>query len=248
VREGQKVLFRILNASATLQHQIALAGHQFTVIALDGNPVATPRPVDVLSLGPAERVDAVVSMDAPGVWILGEIDDMIRNRGLGIVVEYENRNDQPRWVAPAKSSWDYTIFGHSAANSSETPGAAQEQAELIPLVFQRKFSAKFLEHWVINGKEFPKGDPIMLRVNRRYRLRFDNRSDDDHPVHLHRHTFELKNIAGKNTTGVLKDVVVVPSQKTVEVEFLADDPGATLFHCHNQMHMDFGFMAMFRYA
>lgn len=246
VRQGQKVLFRILNASATLQHQIALAGHQFTVIALDGSPVPTPRTVDVLSLGPAERVDAIVSMDAPGVWILGEIDDMIRNRGLGIVVEYENSNGAPQWSAPAKSSWDYTIFG-KASEGSPNPTAAAEQAELIPLVFQRKFAAKFLEHWTINGKEFPKGDPIMLRPNRRYRLRFDNRSDDDHPVHLHRHSFELKNVAGKDTAGVLKDVVVVPSRKTVDVEFLADHPGATLFHCHNQMHMDFGFMALFRY-
>ena len=165
---------------------------------------------------------------------------------MGIVVEYENSNGAPQWSAPAKSSWDYTIFG-KASEGSPNPTAAAEQAELIPLVFQRKFAAKFLEHWTINGKEFPKGDPIMLRPNRRYRLRFDNRSDDDHPVHLHRHSFELKNVAGKDTAGVLKDVVVVPSRKTVDVEFLADHPGATLFHCHNQMHMDFGFMALFRY-
>jgi FtsP/CotA-like multicopper oxidase with cupredoxin domain len=119
---------------------------------------------------------------------------------------------------------------------------------VIPLVFQRKFAAKWLEHWTINGKEFPKGDPIMLRANRRYRLRFDNRSDDDHPVHLHRHTFELRSVAGKSTAGVFKDVVVVPGRKTVEVEFLANNPGATLFHCHNQMHMDFGFMTLLQYA
>lgn len=43
-------------------------------------------------------------------------------------------------------------------------------------------------------------------------------------------------------------VVVVPGRKTVEVELLADNPGATLFHCHNQLHMDFGFMTLFHYA
>jgi len=32
------------------------------------------------------------------------------------------------------------------------------------------------------------------------------------------------------------------------VELLADNPGATLFHCHQQLHMDFGFMALMRYA
>lgn len=245
VREGQRVLFRILNASATLKHDLAFAGHQFTVIAMDGNPVPAPRAVDVLSLGPAERIDAVVTMNSPGVWILGEVDDPMRNRGLGIVVEYENRNDAPQWNAPRKTPWDYTIFGDPSSASKQAPAG---QIEVIPMVFTRKFVAKWLEHWMINGKEFPKTDPILVRENRRYRLRFDNRSDDAHPVHLHRHTFELKDVAGTSTSGILKDVVVVPGMKTVEVELLANHPGETLFHCHNQQHMDFGFMAMMHYA
>lgn len=249
VREGQKVLFRFLNANATLQHQIALAGHRFTVISLDGNPVPTPRAVDVLSLGPAERADAVVTMDAPGVWILGEVNDQIRNQGLGIIVEYENRSDAPRWIAPANSTWDYTIFGSSPDGSSDNRGISRDQVELVPLVFRRKFAGNnWVDHWTINGKEYPKTDPILVRENHRYRLQFDNQSDDDHPVHLHRHSFELKTVAGKSTAGVIKDVVVVPRRKTVEVEFLANDPGATLFHCHQQLHMDFGFMALLRYV
>lgn len=85
VREGQRVLFRILNAGATMRHQIAFAGHRFTVISLDGNPVATPRAVEVLSLGPAERADAIVAMNSPGVWILGDLDDQIRSsKGWGL--------------------------------------------------------------------------------------------------------------------------------------------------------------------
>lgn len=241
VRQGQRVLFRILNANATLQHQIALAGHQFTVITLDGNPVPTPKAVDVLSLGPAERVDAIVTMNTPGVWILGELDDAMRSKGLGVIVEYENRNDAPQWVAPHNTTWDYTIFGTSAQSS--------EPDETVPLVFRRKFAGNnWVDHWTINNKEYPKTDPILVRANKKYRLRFDNQSDDDHPVHLHRHTFELTQIAGKRTAGVFKDVVVVPRRNTVEVDFLADDPGLTLFHCHQQLHMDYGFMTLLRYV
>jgi FtsP/CotA-like multicopper oxidase with cupredoxin domain len=29
-----------------------------------------------------------------------------------------------------------------------------------------------------------------------------------------------------------------------EVDFVADNPGLTLFHCHQQLHMNFGFMAL----
>ncbi len=248
VREGQRVLFRILNASATLQHDIALTGHPFTVISLDGNPVPAPHAVDILSLGPAERVDAVVTMNAPGVWILGEVDDTMRNRGLGIIVEYANRSDTPQWKVPSKTPWDYTILGPSGQTGETHEGAGAGQIEVIPLVFTRKFVAKWLENWMINGKVYPKTDPIVVHENRRYRLRFENRSDDDHPVHLHRHSFELKDVAGKSTAGIFKDVVVVPSMKAVEVELLANNPGETLFHCHNQQHMDFGFMTMLNYA
>lgn len=241
VRQGQRVLFRILNANATMPHQLALAGHQFTVISLDGNPVATPKAVDVLSLGVAERVDAIVTMNAPGVWILGELDDQIRGNGLGMVIEYENRSGAPQWVGPRNTSWDYTLFGLA--------GQAAEPVETVPLVFRRKFAGNnWVDHWTINDKEYPKTDPILVRANNKYRLRFDNQSDDDHPVHLHRHTFELTQVAGKRTAGVFKDVVVVPRRKVVEVDLVANHPGLTLFHCHQQLHMDFGFMALMRYV
>jgi FtsP/CotA-like multicopper oxidase with cupredoxin domain len=35
--------------------------------------------------------------------------------------------------------------------------------------------------------------------------------------------------------------VVVTSQQA-EVDFVVDNPGLTLFHWHQQLHMDFGFM------
>ena len=33
-----------------------------------------------------------------------------------------------------------------------------------------------------------------------------------------------------------------------EIYFMADNPGPTLFHCHQQLHMDFGFMTLFDYV
>jgi FtsP/CotA-like multicopper oxidase with cupredoxin domain len=84
-------MFRILNASATETIELALPGHEFNVVALDGNPVPHPNKVKVLQLGSAERVDAIVEMKNPGVWILGTPMDEDRNRGMGIVVEYAGR-------------------------------------------------------------------------------------------------------------------------------------------------------------
>jgi FtsP/CotA-like multicopper oxidase with cupredoxin domain len=244
VREGQRVLFRILNASATEAHRLALPGHQFTVVALDGNAVPAPRAVEALELAPAERIDAIVEMNRPGVWILGDTDDATRQSGLGIVVEYAARTGEAQWAAAPDEIWDYTAFSRAEGAGEPLP----EPDGRIPLVFRAKWAGnRWVDHWTINGKEYPKTDPIQVRSNHRYRLIFDNQSDDNHPVHLHRHSFELVKVAGKSTRGVMKDVVAVPSRKQVEVQFMADNPGASLFHCHMQLHMDYGFMALMQY-
>ena len=60
VREGQKVLFRVLNASATATHWLGFAGHEFTVIDMDGNAVPQPAKVSAVRLAPAERIEVLV--------------------------------------------------------------------------------------------------------------------------------------------------------------------------------------------
>jgi Multicopper oxidase len=64
----------------------------------------------------------------------------------------------------------------------------------------------------------------------------------------HRHTFELTQVAGRKTSGVMKDVVMLGGYQEMEIDFLANNPGLSLFHCHQQLHMDFGFMALFDYV
>ena len=53
VKQGERVLFHVLNCSATEIRSLALPGHSFRVVALDGNPVPNPSPVPVLWLGTA---------------------------------------------------------------------------------------------------------------------------------------------------------------------------------------------------
>jgi FtsP/CotA-like multicopper oxidase with cupredoxin domain len=236
VKRNQRVLFRVLNASATMQHRLAMPGHSFQVIALDGNAVPNPQSVPVLDLAPGERVDAIVVMNSPGVWILGEVDNRQRNNGAGIVVEYADSRGTPQWKAPAPFIWDYTAF--ASRDAVPTP------ASILPIVIEPRSDGNL---WAINGKSYPNTDRILPRPGVRNRLVFDNRSDMAHPVHLHRHSFEITRYAGKPGSGVFKDVVIVPARKTVEVDFTASSPGPSLFHCHQQFHMDFGFMALMQY-
>jgi FtsP/CotA-like multicopper oxidase with cupredoxin domain len=241
VRTGNRVLFHVLNASATDDVHLALPGHDFNVIALDGNPVPNPRAVPILALAPAERIDAIVEMKQPGVWVFGATEDSMREMGMGVVVEYAGQHGAPQWSKPQSSTWDYTVFG--------TTTAIPEPDYRFNLVFEKIPGGHGgFNRWTINGKSWPNVDPLVVKAGQRYRIVMENRSGDDHPIHLHRHTFELTRIGGKMTSGIRKDTVNIPRRQSAEIDFVADDPGLALFHCHMQLHMDFGFMALMRYA
>jgi FtsP/CotA-like multicopper oxidase with cupredoxin domain len=247
VKQGQRVLFHVLNGSATEIRSLALPGHSFKVVALDGNPVPNPAEVPVLWLGAAERVSTIVEMNHTGVWIMGDLADDDRGHGMGIIVEYAGRAGKPLWSAPKPLHWNYARFAK--------PGAtATAPDETLEMTFAKDNAAEGgFNRWSINGTAYPMTQSIVpasfhLKEGKRYRLRMRNASDDIHPVHLHRHSFELTKLAGISAAGVMKDVVMVGGYQEVEVDFIADNPGLTLFHCHQQLHMDFGFMTLFDYV
>jgi FtsP/CotA-like multicopper oxidase with cupredoxin domain len=241
VRQGQRVLFRLLNASPTENVTLALAGHRLTVIALDGNPVPSRRSVDTLFLAPAERADVMVEMNRPGVWILGAVKDDDRKMGLGVVVEYAGQSGAPQWQAPPTSAWDYTIFG------DERPVPAPD--ERLEFVFEKIPGGRGgYNRWALNGSSWPATNPLFTAERgKRYRIVMANKSGDNHPVHLHRHSFEVTKVGDKATAGVMKDTINMTRFSSVEIDFTADDPGPSLLHCHHQDHQDEGFMGLVTY-
>jgi FtsP/CotA-like multicopper oxidase with cupredoxin domain len=247
VKSGERVLFHVLNGSATEIRSLALPGHSFHVIGLDGNAVPNPATVPVLWLGTAERISAIVHMNRPGVWIMGDTADDDRRHGMGIVIEYSGRTGKPQWMAPPHSRWNYARFAKPGA-------AALAPDETFEMVFAKDNAAEArFNRWTVNGVAYPMANETApasfhLKQGKRYRLRMRNMSDDIHPIHLHRHSFELTSLVGSPTAGILKDVVMVGGYQEASVDFIANNPGLTLFHCHQQLHMDFGFMTLFDYV
>jgi FtsP/CotA-like multicopper oxidase with cupredoxin domain len=115
------------------------------------------------------------------------------------------------------------------------------------MIFKKENAAEVgFNRWTINEVAYPMANEMApasfhLKEGKRYRIHMRNASDDIHPIHLHRHSFELTSLAGIPTAGILKDVVMLGGYQEVAVDFVADNPGLTLFHCHQQLNMDFGF-------
>ncbi len=146
---------------------------------------------------------------------------------------------------------------HHPSSAGTTRGSlsrtatAPEPDETFEMTFAKQNAAETgFNRWTINGVAYPMTNAMAppafhLHEGRRYRVRMHNESEDLHPIHLHRHVFELTNIMGKATAGVMKDVVMLGGYQEIAFDFMANDPGMTLFHCHQQLHMDFGFMTLF---
>jgi len=162
---------------------------------------------------------------------------------LGRVIEYAGQKGPARWEQPVGSDWSYALFQATDAALPPKPDGT------IPLVFTRKFaSADALDVWRINERSFPDMPTLKVEAGKRYRFRFMNASRETHPVHFHRHSFELVSYAGVPMRGPLKDTVVLPRYGSVEADWVANNPGPSLFHCHQQIHQDAGFMQLIDYV
>ncbi len=96
------------------------------------------------------------------------------------------------------------------------------------------------DKWTINGKTYPHTPKIRVRSRGAGEVHFKNKTDMDHPMHLHGHVFRLAEVDGKMLARPLpKDTALVRANGgTASWQFTADSPpGRWLLHCHNEIHM-----------
>ncbi|MBV9405047.1 MAG: multicopper oxidase domain-containing protein, partial [Acidobacteriaceae bacterium] len=93
---------------------------------------------------------------------------------------------------------------------------------------------------VLNGKAGPAVTPMIVRLGDRVRIRMVNLGMDHHPMHLHGHTFYVTGTEG----GRIPEIAWIPGNTVLvgvaqarDIEFVANNPGDWMFHCHLPHHM-----------
>jgi len=241
VKVGQHVRLRILNANPTQTRYVRLAGHRLVVTHSDGNALPQPVEVDALRVGVAERYDAWFEVNAPGAWLLQRLSSDPLAYEQAAVVHTEGMENAPPLACP-QSLEGVDYFTYQSAGGMVGALPPQTGAHYDFTLDDGKYGSS---RWTINGKTYPDTPKIFVRRNDVVSVKFLNKTDMDHPMHLHGHVFEITAIDSLALARPLqKDTSLVRANGgTLSWRFRADSPpGRWLLHCHNAIHMMDGMM------
>ncbi|NEZ41260.1 multicopper oxidase domain-containing protein [Paenibacillus alvei] len=242
VKQGDKVRLRLINAGY-LSHRMHLQGHEFKVIATDGQPVNNPSVIQdqVLSIAPGERYDIEFIADNPGTWLLDEHSKEERVRNMRAVIQYEDITKPVVQSDTAETLPQFNLAAYGEiAKSLFTLEQTYDQRVTMNLNTAMKNGEMV---YTINGKVFPDTDKIKVAKGDKVMVTFINRSPtDDHPMHLHGHFFQILSKNGQPLQGspIIKDTLNVKPGEQYVIAFEADNPGDWMFHCHDLHHASAG--------
>ncbi|TVR54625.1 MAG: hypothetical protein EA421_08140 [Gemmatimonadales bacterium] len=246
--------FRILNGSNARIFRLERSdGRPMVLIGNDGGLLDEARSVDVLDVGPAERVDLLVDFRDQ------QVGDELFLRSQA----FEIPGGVTTGRSVAKQGEPLDLLRIQVARKVDDPAPIPTRLSDVPLpdpadaVRERRFDFTSDRDWSsrtmmshrINGEEFD-----MARIDERVPFgeteiwTFTNDNGFAHPVHLHAtHFHVLSRTGGRDQVfpaeAGLKDTVLLHPNETVRVavRFTAHR-GLFLLHCHNMEHEDVGMM------
>ncbi|MBI2765921.1 MAG: copper oxidase [Chloroflexi bacterium] len=95
-------------------------------------------------------------------------------------------------------------------------------------------------YFTINGKSFPDTEKIQVKRGDVVRLRLENVGQLTHPMHLHGASFKIVATDGNpvpEAAQLTKDTIAISPGERYDIEFVADNPGTWVLHCHVLHHV-----------
>ncbi len=254
IRAGERIRLRLVNVANARTFGLKFEGHTPKIVALDGQPVSPHEPPGgMIVLAAAQRADVLLDATGkPGTRM--RVLDAYYRRSAYKLVELDYAKTRLR---PAAPDWPFDL----KANPLAAPDLKTAQRHEILLeggAMGGRITARGTQPmprgamWAINGgalMETAKSWKPLLTLKRgtSHVLSMHNRTVFDHPMHLHGHSFRVMTRNQRPTAlGEWRDTVLVRPRETVDIAFVADNPGDWMFHCHILEHMQAGMMAVIR--
>lgn len=229
---GATVRLRLTNTDK-LSKTVTLTGTPYRVSALDGTDLNGPAELtdQRLVIGAASRIDLEFTMPAEPVRLVD-----LEAPDAGILFSPDGSGDRaPKLGGP---EFDPMAYGSSQATPLDA-GSAFDRSYDVALDEQFGwYDGQFAARMTVNGAVFPDAPMHLVAEGDLVRMRFTNRGDQHHPIHVHGHHFLVLARNGARPTGspVWLDTLNVRPGEIFEIGFRADNPGVWMDHCHNFAH------------
>ncbi len=240
-RVGALVRLRIVNVANGRFFNLALPRSKWRVIGTDGGFLPKPYDADHLLVAPGERYDVMlIASGAPGSTSTLTDDPYERGHGTG--------KDPPLPVATLRISDEPPLSGLTLPGAFTDIERLPDGAVDDPITLDEGIQNGNLV-FTINGAVYPNVPMLDIPLNAVRRLQVENKSEMDHPFHIHGIFFQLLEKAGAPVAAdalANKDTIIVPAKTTLKLVARFDAPGTWMYHCHILEHAEGGMMGEIR--
>lgn len=246
---GALLRLRIAITDVTRVYAFRVQGADATVIAMDGNPVPEPFSLDLLQLGPGQRLELAVRMpDQEGAIV--SLEDLRGTksavlatlRSVGTSLRRDLRDLAPLEPNPVEPV-DVAAAQHIRLSLSATAENASKDSICGSLGYS---------FWAINKVPWPGDTPdptaplAELKLGKSYILDLENLTPQVHPIHLHGMSFKVLSSSKRPVQPQISDTYLIQADEKVQLGFVADNLGDWLLHCHIIEHQKTGMTSYFR--
>jgi FtsP/CotA-like multicopper oxidase with cupredoxin domain len=246
---GGLVRLRLAITDVTRIYSFRMEGAEATVIAIDGNPVPKRFALDLLQLGPGQRLELAVRMpDSEGA-VATLVDVRSSNpktlatlRAIGNSLKHDIGDLAPIEANPVKSV-DPSSAEHIQLILSATAENTAENSICGSLGYS---------FWAINKVPWQGDTPdptaplSELKLGKSYVFDMENVTPHAHPIHLHGMSFTVLSSSVRDVMPFVSDTYLVQPDEKVQLGLVADNPGDWLLHCHIIEHQKTGMTSYLR--
>ena len=257
VRAGERVRLRLINGALARIMALRFEGHRPVVVATDGQPCDPHEPTEGrLVLGPAMRVDVILDMQGEPGRRYRVVDDFYDNLAYWLTqLAYDDARPVRTHPLEAPLALPRNPLPEPDLATADSHSLTLQGGMMSGGGMGRMRNSEHGGLWSINGHSMT-GDghagmaPLLtLQRGRSCLLTIRNDTAFSHPIHLHGHSFR---VLSRNGSAVpyrqWADTVLIAPKESVDVAFVADNPGDWMLHCHVTDHQVSGLMTVIRVA
>ncbi|MBE0436229.1 MAG: multicopper oxidase family protein [Methylomicrobium sp.] len=237
VKPGERIRIRMVNSANGRVFAPAVEDIEAQIIAVDGLPAQSPIRLQNFYLAPGNRID---------------LDLTIPKNAAGktfAVLDSFGQKANTLAVLQVKDTTAVTTPTFKPIQAKRFPDwrSAIDAPVTHEFMLNAMRGGEYGITWTIDGHSSHDTIAQKLQAQRFYRLRFTNRSNRLHPMHLHGQFFQVIAVDGRPVReGFWRDTVLIGPKQSVDIGLVPIDKGLWALHCHILEHAEAGMMTTIR--